>query len=1281
MKNALPFLAVALIAFPLTAPAATIALWNFNSRVPDSNPATGATAPIIGAGTASLVGGVTATFTEPNGSSDPSHDADNSNWRVTTWPAQSTQNRQNGIRFNVGTMGCRNIRMSWNLRNSNTASKYTRLQYTTNGTAFIDFQVITMPNETWVNGQSASFVGVPGVEDNPNFAVRFVTEFQSTATGSGLAGYVPSDSGSSYGTGGTLRFDMVRFYADDSDGSAVGSLSMLTFNILGSNASGWTLNSSNVQAIGRVLAYLQPDIIGFQEVPEDFRLLMADFIGSYLPGYYVAIGSSTGGAERSAVASRYPITRSKSWLVNRDLSAFGYDGDFTRDLFEAEITPPGFAQPLHFFTTHLKAHPDEESSIRRGAEARCISNFFATTYQATNALRPCVLVGDMNEDIYEPREFEQQAIQTMTSAQAGLKMNDPRNQVTGDDDTWSAQNDNPSIRFDYVLPNAILVSNLLSGQVFRSDKVSPSAPPLLATDSATASDHYPVMLVFNNPYYTFPADLHTKKFDGNLNGNGYAWATPANWYPDGVPTVGDDIVMDNTRQAPIRPTNTMSTFISVRSIEFMNNFAANNTWHLGNSGSGGNTLTVTPAGGVAHLIKVNCTGGSVEFRETVSGTDLLSFVVGASGEMNVVNANGLLDMQLVIKGAAGANITKNGPGTLRLREINTYAGHTYLKAGTVIIDGDSTFGNGTGTLYLQGGNITLVDDRTTGNNLQTPFNMSADTTIQNGSADAADFRHGGAWTTSGGTLTIRNTSSSAGQFTLILSNSFTFSRPIVIGPAGDSYPVELASYPLAGKIQTFSGVISGYGSFRHTVGAGHQDIPGDVILSGANTYSGGCLLYQGGTGLGSSSVGSPVTSGPCGTGDLSIGSSGNQYVVSVWAEGGARSIGNSIKLYSANWTLGGQYDLTFTGNCSIGGGITDKILTINNSAVTTFSGIMSGVGYNITKAGAGRLVLSGANTYSGNTTVSGGQLLVNGSIGSGAVTVQNTATLGGDGSVSGNLTVQSGGKLAPGVSIGTLTASANVTLESGSTTEVEVNRGASPNADQVQGIGTLTQGGTLSVINGGADLQVNDSFSLFGATTYGGQFAAISPAHPNSNPELAWDLPALKNSGVLRVHHVPSASDKTVYRTKGNSVNISLGDLFPATDAADRDAVALESFTAGSQGASIYQSGNFLIYEPTNDNNDAFDYTVTDNRGGARTKRVTINVLAASIGIVTITNGAAGNITLTSSGIPDYKYVIQRSPDLGAWSDVVTNTAASNGLIQYGELPLWNPTFYRIRTE
>lgn len=483
-------------------PAATLAWWTFNSPAPDGNPDTGTLQPAQGYGMARLVGGVTASFTAANGSSDTG--SDNSNWRITTWPAQGTQNKQNGVRFDVPTVGCRRVGLTWDQRNSNTASKYTRLQYTTNGTDFLDYHVIVMPSETWVNRQSVSFAGVPGVEDNPRFGVRFVTEFQSTATGAGTNGYVPSNAGSSYGTGGTLRLDLVGFTAEP----ALTNFSLLTYNVLGRDVADWTTNSPKVEAIGRQLAHLRPDVIGFQEIPETNAnyLTMTNLIAAWLPGYFLAIGSYTDGGERSVVASRFPITRAKSWLARTNLAAFGYNGVFTRDLFEAELFVAAFPQPLHFFTTHLKAFGDADSSSRRGAEARAISNFFVTAFLTTNALRPYALVGDLNEDIYRPRAYEQGALQTLTSALTGLRLTTPRNPVTADDRTWSIQNASLTIRFDYVLPNALLAANVLAGQVFRSDKVSPPAPPLLAGDSATAADHLPVVIAFRNPY-TAPISL------------------------------------------------------------------------------------------------------------------------------------------------------------------------------------------------------------------------------------------------------------------------------------------------------------------------------------------------------------------------------------------------------------------------------------------------------------------------------------------------------------------------------------------------------------------------------------------------------------------------------------------------------------------------------------------------------------------------------------------------------------------------------------------------------
>jgi endonuclease/exonuclease/phosphatase family metal-dependent hydrolase len=486
---------LALIELPVRG--AVVARWNFNSPVSDGDPTTGTFLPSRGAGVTSLLGGVTGSFTASNGSSDPDTE-DSSNWRITNWPAQGTQNKQHGVRFDVPTVGWRNLRLTWNQRHSNTASKYARLQYTTNGIDFRDWRLITMPAESWANVLTASLEVLPGVENNRRFGFRFVAEFEDSATGTGLHGYVPSNPASSYGSAGTLRLDMVTLSGDPS----VQALSVVTYNVLGRDVADWTTNSAQVKAIGRQLSYLNPDIVGFQEIPETNSnyLLMASFITAYLPDYFLATGIRTDGGERSVIASRFPILRSQSWLSRSALAGFGYSGVFTRDLFEVQVEVPGFNQPLHFFTTHLKAFGDEASATRRGAEARAISNFFARVYLSTNALHPYVLVGDMNEDLYRPRTYEQNAIKTLANAATGLCTNTPRNPVTGDDRTWSIQNANLSIRFDYVLPCGLLSSNLISSQVFRSDRVHPMVPPLLVGDSATSSDHLPVMMSFRNPY-------------------------------------------------------------------------------------------------------------------------------------------------------------------------------------------------------------------------------------------------------------------------------------------------------------------------------------------------------------------------------------------------------------------------------------------------------------------------------------------------------------------------------------------------------------------------------------------------------------------------------------------------------------------------------------------------------------------------------------------------------------------------------------------------------------
>jgi autotransporter-associated beta strand protein len=121
------------------------------------------------------------------------------------------------------------------------------------------------------------------------------------------------------------------------------------------------------------------------------------------------------------------------------------------------------------------------------------------------------------------------------------------------------------------------------------------------------------------------------------------------------------------------------------------------------------------------------------------------------------------------------------------------------------------------------------------------------------------------------------------------------------------------------------------------------------------------------------------------------------------------------------------------------------MLTGNGTGVVTLSGaITNGNGnrdYAITKSGTSTFVLSGANTYTGATTVNGGKLLVNGSLASGsAVTVNNSGSiLGGTGTVNGTVNIGSGAAILGGIGAtasGTLTVANNLTLSSGSIIEL-----------------------------------------------------------------------------------------------------------------------------------------------------------------------------------------------------------------------------------------------------
>jgi endonuclease/exonuclease/phosphatase family metal-dependent hydrolase len=295
----------------------------------------------------------------------------------------------------------------------------------------------------------------------------------------------------------------------------VWAVTLLTANIEGNGVTNWTTSNPQVQALGRELAYLNPDIITFNEVPYGGATNMTNIVDTYLPGFFVAVSSSGDGYIHNGIASRYPILHTASYLHGTSLASYGYTGTstFTRDLFEASIQVPNFSKVWDVFTAHLKAtdggsQGDQGDASQRAGEAGAVSNWFVTVYLPTNNGHLYSLSGDLNEDIYRPETNNYTSghpIQKLVSpSPTGLLLTTPVNPFTpptNNDLTESIQaSGGLTVRFDYILPCAALYSNILSSQVFRTDVLPSPPPPLLAGDDKTASDHLPVLMTFSNPY-------------------------------------------------------------------------------------------------------------------------------------------------------------------------------------------------------------------------------------------------------------------------------------------------------------------------------------------------------------------------------------------------------------------------------------------------------------------------------------------------------------------------------------------------------------------------------------------------------------------------------------------------------------------------------------------------------------------------------------------------------------------------------------------------------------
>lgn len=194
-----------------------------------------------------------------------------------------------------------------------------------------------------------------------------------------------------------------------------------------------------------------------------------------------------------------------------------------------------------------------------------------------------------------------------------------------------------------------------------------------------------------------------------------------------------------------------------------------------------------------------------------------------------------------------------------------------------------------------------------------------------------------------------------------------------------------------------------------------------------------------------------------------------------------------------------------------------------DQAVAILNGSITGSGsLNMSANEPGRVYLNGANTYSGDTTVTNG-------------------TLGGIGSLAGNL-VMLGGTNSPGAasgSLGTFTVNGSATLAG--VTRMDLDRSQSPNSDRLVVNGTLAFGGALSVAlgTGAASPQAGDVYQLFNKGS-AGSFTTITLPNLSALPgNLAWDTNSLNANGTISVTGTATSPNISAVYLSGNNLVFS----------------------------------------------------------------------------------------------------------------------------------------------
>ncbi len=713
----------------------------------------------------------------------------------------------------------------------------------------------------------------------------------------------------------------------------------------------------------------------------------------------------------------------------------------------------------------------------------------------------------------------------------------------------------------------------------------PSLPSGSTADVTSENDFIDLVIAPSN-------GVATLAWTGTDPGNPNNWdvGISYNWQTNGVATTysqGATVRFDDT--ATGQTNINLMTLLTPFSVTVSNSVLA---YNLGNGGTGSGRISgsagLTKQGtNVLILDEANSSGnyndfsggltisaGTVQVGNSDRNGAVGSGAVNDSGALvfdrvdNITNAN-------VISGTG--SLAQEGTGVLTLSGANSYSGTTLIQNGTVRVGTNSAFGP------VSGGAVTITNDGTMDIGEPSFGNQSFILGLK-------QIYVSGWGVSSNGAIINSSTNWQYANSNLLL---VTMQGDTAIGGAGQATPGNGNTggrWDLRGTSTQAAMLSTGGHPYNLFKMGGNQivlvDATVDPNLANIDVRQ-GFLEVQGFTTLGNTSSNLTVETGATfgsfqGTNlNKNFVLNGNGLTYTIFTEGASNALVGPVVLNSGNCVFGGSKNLALSNSVS-----GNANLVVSNSTGTV-------------------LFLAGTNTYSGNTLVLEGTLALagNGSIsnsqvitvGSGALldasqrtggtlTLASGQTLTGNGAVKGNVVAGSGSTFEPGVGIGTLVLSNNLTLNGGSTMLIAINKSLSPSNSMAQITGAVTYGGTLMITNLGAQaFAAGDSFKLFNASSYSGAFASVVPAIPGIN--LAWNTNTL-SSGVLSVVALPTPSPQIVTTVmSGNNFIFSGSNGVPGWPywvlSSSNLSLPISEWTIVSTN-SFDGSGNFIFTNPAN---------------------------------------------------------------------------------------------------